>query len=296
MKRVAGIVLLILLFHFPSNCQIRIIEGNRATYDGSGGGPFNLGEEIFRYRVICGRYPNNKGELLDFLLDKRRLNSVDSVFVDYIIMQNKVLAKEINRRENKLTVSGDTCTFYIAKTECTIQCIGGVAELQKYDSEAFHFWAGSQCYDKKGKYLWQLEVESPYLPSAVEDLNTRFIYVVTTKPKRSEGYNNEVVMIGSPRMQPVFVQVTMTKNGVFSYDLSSLEGIQLYFQAFEEQLTPTNTTGPITIEEAFDPDYFSLIKDHMTEFMDEHNDVDCLKLWELILFNQRPNKPITEWN
>ena len=290
MKRIAGLVLLIILFSFPSNAQIRVIEGDGTVYDGSGGGPFNLGEEIFRYRAICGRYPNTKRELLDFLLDKRRIESVDSVFLDYILMQNKVLAKEIKRHANKLTVSGDTCTFFIAKTKCTIQCMGGVAELQKYDSDQFQFWAGPQCYDKKGKYLWSLDVDTSFLPSAVEDLTKRYTYIVTMAPRHYEDcYENiDEIMIRSPRVRPVFVPVTMTRNGIFSYDLSSLEDIQLYYQTYGEQLIPTNTIGPITKQEAFDLDYFSEIKGYMKEYMDRHDDVNRISLWVRVLFRQRP--------
>ena len=175
--------------------------------------------------------------------------------------------------------------------------MGGVAELQKYDSDQFQFWAGSQCYDKNGEYLWSLDVDAPFLLTAVEDLTKRYNYIVTMAPRHYEDcYENsdEYVMIKSPRMRPVFVPVTMNRSGMFSYDLSSLEGIQLYFQTYGEQFIPTNTIGPITIQEAFDLNYFSVLEGHMKEFMETHDEVERISLWEMVLFKQRPHKPVTE--
>lgn len=298
MKRVLLVALLLVSFCLPSIGQIRVIDEKGKVYDGFGGGPFNLGEELFRYRVINGRYPDDKRRLLDFILDKDRYESIDSVYLDYFITQNKLYTKVIRNRKNKLTVSGDTCLFYIAKERCTIQCIGGVAELQKYDSDQFHFWNFSRCYDKNGKYLWTFGKESPSLPSVVNELKTQFGYIVTMEPRHfydsyeSDYDRDEIVLeneFRKPWTAPVLVPITMTRCGAFSYDLSCLEGIQLYYQVYGDSFVPTNTIGPITIKDAFDPYYFDAIKSYMKDYMDEHEEVDSMVLWELVLFNNPPD-------
>ena len=66
MRRFFLSVLLLSAFCFPSFGQIRFIDENGEVYGVFGGDP---GEEIFRYRVIYGRYPKDKKELLDFILE-----------------------------------------------------------------------------------------------------------------------------------------------------------------------------------------------------------------------------------
>lgn len=293
MKRVISIILLMTAFCLSSFGQIFIIDKQGKVYDGAGG-PLNLGEELFLYKDIIGRYPNDKDALLDFILDKDRYNSVDSVHLDYYKTQQQFYIKTIKKHRNKLTTAGDTCSFYIAKERYTIQCTGGVAQLQNYDSDMFRAWRRSNFYDKNGKYLWTLVDESPSLPSAIKDLGTRFRYVVTMEPKFH--YNSEKIDFDEDEMMyevlpsnaRVFVPVTMTRSGAFRYDLSCLEGIQMYYQIYEEPLKRTSIIGPITIEDAIDPDYFDAIKVYMKSFLDQHEEVDRMELWELILFNNPP--------
>ena len=176
MRRFFLSVLLLSAFCFPSFGQIRFIDENGEV---CGVLSPNLGDDIFRHRVIYGRYPKDKNELLDFILDKERYEHIDSADLDYFNTQKKAFAKLVKKRRNKLTVSGDTCTFYIADRRWTYRCIGGLAELQKEDYRAFQFWNFALSYDRNGKVLLSLRDESPSLPRAVDNLKTRFGYIVT---------------------------------------------------------------------------------------------------------------------
>ena len=276
MRRFFLSVLLLSAFCFPSFGQIRFIDENGEVYGVFGGDP---GEEIFRYRVIYGRYPKDKKELLDFILDKERYEHIDGADLDYFNTQKKAFAKLVKKRRNKLTVSGDTCTFYIADRRWTYQCIGGLAELQKEDYWAFQFWNFALSYDRNGKVLWSLRDESPSLPKAVDNLKTRFGYIVTAD------WDDPILDAR------VMIPVTMTRNGAFTYDLSCLEGLQLYYQEYGKRRDSTNRIGSITIEEAIDPDYIDTLKAYMTDYLNQHEEVYTMKLWELVLFNNPPESP-----
>ena len=294
MKKFVLLVLMLSAFCLPSKGQIRVIDEDGKTYDGAGGGPFNFGEELFRFRVIYGRYPNDKKELLDFILDKDRYEHVDSVYLDSFNIEQKAFAKLVKKRRNKLTVSGDTCSFYVPKDRFTFQCIGGVAELQNYDTNQFQFWAGPMFYDKNGKYLRGMDDGSSYLPLAFNDLKKRFGYVVTMEPRKyyesyKYDYDEDDIIVFEEIWTPaVKVPFSMTRSGSFSYDLTCLEGIQMNYQVYGDELLRTSTIGPITLEEAFDPDYFDIIEAYMKDFLAQHEEVDRLELWEPILFKNLP--------
>ena len=281
MKKFFLLVLLLSAFCSPSFAQIRFIDENGEVYDGFSGGIVSLDEEIFLYRVIYGRYPKDKKELHDFCLDKNRYHDFadDIGILKQIEMKHKAYSKLTKARRNKLTVSGDTCTFYIAKWRGTYQLIGGLAELQKEDYRAFRNFACARFYDRDGEVLWSLCGESPSLPSAVDNLKTRFGYIVTT-----DGDDKNWPILDAPMMFPV----TMTRDGTFTYDLSCLEGVQLYYQQYGKRWDSTNRIGPVTIEEAFDQDYIDTIKAYMTDYLDQHEEVYTMKLWELVLFNNPP--------
>lgn len=281
MKKIFLLVLLLSAFCLPSFGQIRFIDENGEVY--SAGGIVNLGEEIFLYRVIYGRYPKDKKELHDFCLDNNRYDAADSIgFLDQIELRRKVYSKWTKARRNKLTVSGDTCTFYIANERCAYQCIGGLAELQKEDYREFRNYAFARSYDRDGKVLWSLCGESPSLPGAVDNLKTRFSYIVTA---------NGDDVIWEILDAPVMIPLTMTRDGAFTYNLSCLEGFPLYYQEYGKRFDSTNRIGPITIEEAIDQDYIDTIKAYMTDYLSRHEEVYTMKLWEMVLFNNPPESP-----
>ena len=70
MKRFVVIALLLYSVCLPSFGQIREIYDDGKIFDHSGGGFFiSLGEAMFSYRVVYGRYPNEKRILLDYFLE-----------------------------------------------------------------------------------------------------------------------------------------------------------------------------------------------------------------------------------
>ncbi|SKC36454.1 hypothetical protein SAMN06298214_0017 [Bacteroidales bacterium WCE2004] len=87
------------------------------------------------------------------------------------------------------------------------------------------------------------------------------------------------------------IPLTMTRDGAFTYDLSCLEGLPLYYQEYGKRHDSTNRIGPITIEEAIDPDYIDTIKAYMTDYLSRHEEVYTMKLWEMVLFNNPPESP-----
>ena len=299
MKRVLLIVLLILSCCLPSAGQIFVIDEQGKVYSDAVVGPFDLGEEIFRYRVINGRYPDDKKALLDFIMDKERVDGEDSVALSYFDERNRVFSKLVKERRNKLTVSGDTCSFYVAEDRYTFRCIGGVAGLQKYDTDEFRMWTGSRFYDKNGKFLWSLGDESPSLPRAINNLKKRFGYIVTMEPRSlydspllNDDKDDMPKALTRPWTPPVMIPFTMTRNGDFSYDLSGLEGIDLQYNIYGKRLNPENTIGPITLAEAIDPDYIDTVKAHMQGLLDKHKEVDRICLWELVLLKHPPVEPL----
>jgi hypothetical protein len=280
MKNVAIAVISFFLFCIPSIGQIRVIDETGRTYIAFGG-IANIAEEIFLFRDIYGQYPKDKKILLDFILNKERYNSIDDFsYLNQIRIKRKALTRLLKNRKNRLTVSCDTCFFYIAKTGTTIQCIGGVANLQSSDSYLFRHWTFSRFYDKDGNYLQALGSESPFMP---QDINKRFDKVVTTEPKSLDEHDIVVHKWSTP---PVLIPIIMTRSGLFSYDVSCLNGLQLFYQEFGKPFNPDNTIGPISIEEAIDVEYLDAMKSYLNDFMEKHEEVDSLKLWELVLFNK----------
>ena len=279
MKNILSIVILMFIVSLPSIGQISVLnETGRAFY--SYGGIANIAEELFLYRDIYGEYPKNKNILLDFILSEERYDSTDSLlFLDQISIRKKTLTKLLKNHKNKLTISRDTCSFYIAKKKTTIFCYGGVAELQKSDSYMFRRWAFSRFFDKNGHCLRSLGSESPFMP---RDITKGFSAVVTTELRSI--FEREII-VNQRLTTPVLIPITMTRDGVFSYDISSLKDFHLFYQEPGKPFMSENTIGPIAIEDALDSDYLHAMKAYLTDYMDKHEEVDSMRLWELILFN-----------
>ena len=203
-----------------------------------------------------------------------------------------MVTKQIKNWRNKYTVSGDTGTFYVAKDKCTIQCIGGAAEMQIYDNGGFRGWSRSRFYDKDGKCLWSLCSESPMMPV---DVNRQFRYVVTLNPHEEDDPEAEVIVKeesidGSLRFSPFFVPITVTRNGEISFnkEMSRLVGTRLYYQEYGKQISLKSAIGTITLKEAIDPARLDAIKAYMKVYFDEHEEVERAELWEMLMFNNPP--------
>ena len=82
MKRVLLSVMLLSAFCLPSNGQIREIFDNGEIVEYYGGLVFEtLGESIYSYRFVYGRYPEDKQALLDFQRDQSKVEAKeDEVF------------------------------------------------------------------------------------------------------------------------------------------------------------------------------------------------------------------------
>ena len=317
MKKVLSVFLLIMAFCLPSMGQIREIFDSGESVDYTGGLVFEtLGESIYSYRFVYGRYPEDKQALLDFQRDRSKIEAKDdelfrggilnlfiggeyydfSRFTSLLAMRDSLIAVDLNDPENVLTVSGDTCTFSYAKATResyyyafdenfsdfklrAIQCIGGPEVLQKKDYRSFRQHIRTLAFDKNGKCLWPLCSEAPYLSREVD---WEFRYVVSRDP------GNYADGSGYSLARPVLIPFTITRSGILSYDVSCLDGLQLYCRAFRDLNSTADSEGTITIEEALDPDYREAIKTYTKTFFDEHEEVDRMELWELVLFNNPP--------
>ena len=137
---------------------------------------------------------------------------------------------------------------------------------------------GSSFYDKEGRPLWSLSGEAPMMP---REVNRQFRYVVTMKSLHEGEASEDWTSF-------VFIPITMTRSGAIRYDLSCLEGIQLFFQELGTSHESTNILGTISAEEAIDPDRLDAVKAYLKSFLDQHEEVDSIKTWELVLFNNPP--------
>ncbi len=311
MKRVISIILLMTVFCLPSFGQIREIFDDGEVVEGYGGDLiFSLGEAMLSYRIVYGQYPDNKRVLLDYFLEVSKDEydhfKTDSTIIRMLAERDSILTVDLNAPENGLTVTGDTCTFSYARAtrEITflpelddtvgveivrklsaVQCIGGLAELQVIDYDRFRLWRRSRFYDKDGKCLWSLCSESPFMP---RDVNRQFRYVVTMDPYEED--DSEMVFIVMEDFSPVFVPITITRSGMIGYgnDILRLEGVQLYYQELGKPFSSDSAIGTITLKEALDPDHLNAIKTYTKSYFDEHEEVDRMELWELILFNNPP--------
>ena len=287
MSRVYLIALLILMFNLPSFGQILIIHDNGETHDLSGG----VGELIFLYRNIYGHYPSDKNILYDFLMERsdyvHEVYNLDSLITNYFALRDSAIVEQIKDSQNVYKVSGDTCSFFIAKYDCTVRCIGGTNELQKYDYDRFRSWTRSHFFDRNGKFLWQLSSTSPSIP---REVNLRFRYVVTMEPRILHEDRHEIYPINWEwETEPVLLSITITRSGALSYKFPRLEGVQLYYQELGKPFLLENALGKIRIEDAINPDHLDAIKVYMKSFLDQHEEVDRMELWELVLFKNPPD-------
>ena len=319
MRRVLYVFILIMAFCLPSNGQIREIFDNGEIVEYNGGLIFEtLGESIYSYRFVYGRYPEDKQALLDFQLDRAKVEAKekvllrgllldlfsgdvefeyldDSLHTSLLAKRDRLIAVDLNDPENVLTVIGDTCTFTYAKATResyyfglddpipgvklrAIQCIGGPADLQKKDYRSFRQHIHTLAYDKNGKWLWQLCSDAPYSP---REVSWKYNFVVSRDPG---DYPDGDGVYGLAR--PVLIPFTITRSGALSYDVSCLDGMQLYYRT--EVNSTADSIDTIAIEDAIDPEYLDALKTYTKVIFDEHEEVDRVKLWELVWFNNLP--------
>ena len=309
-------------FCLPSNGQIREILDDGEVLEYYSGMVFEtLGESIYSYRFIYGRYPEDKQTLLNFHLEKAKVEehvlfrgllldfengSVefeeddDSDYTALLAKRDSLITVDLNDPENVLTVSGDTCTFTYAKATRelfyygfdesvsdfklrAIQCIGGPEDLQKKDYLPFRQHIRTLVYDKDGKCLLPLCSDAPYAP---REVSWKYNYVVSRDPAE---YHEGGGVYSLAR--PVLIPFTITRSGALSYDVSCLDGMQLYYR--KDVSSTGDSIDAIKIEDAIDPEYLDALKTYTKVIFDEHEEVDCVKLWELVWFNNLPKKYIS---
>ena len=317
MKKVGLLVLMLSAFCLPSMGQIRNIYEDGEIVEGYDSGMFlSLGEAMFSYRLMYGRYPGDKKVLIDYFLEiSKDEYEYYKEAIDILAERDSIYTVDLTAPENVLVVSGDTCTFSYAKPMrehtfidldgtvtvkklSAVQCIGGPMEQQMNDCWSFRAWSRSHAYDKDGKCILSLLSESPMMP---REVNRQFRYVVTLNPYE-EGYPEEEFIVieetidGSWRYSPLFVPITITRSGAIGYgkDMSRLEGVQLYYQELGKPFSAESAIGTIKLEEALDPDHLDAIKAYMKDYFDEHEEVERVELWELVLFKNPPR--ITDGN
>ena len=305
MKKVLSVFLLIMAFCLPSNGQIREIFDNGEIVEYYGGLIFEtLGESIYSYRFVYGRYPEDKQALLDFQRDRAKVEAKekvllrgllldlfsgdvefeyldDSLHTSLLAKRDSLIAVDLNDPENVLTVIGDTCTFTYAKATResyyfglddpipgvklrAIQCIGGPADLQKKDYRSFRQHIHTLAYDKNGKWLWQLCSDAPYSP---REVSWKYNFVVSRDPG---DYPDGDGVYGLAR--PVLIPFTITRSGALSYDVSCLDGMRLYYRT--EVNSTADSIDTIAIEDAIDPEYLDALKTYTKVIFDEHEEVD----------------------
>ena len=309
-------------FCLPSNGQIREILDDGEVLEYYSGMVFEtLGESMYSYRFIYGRYPEDKQTLLNFHLEKAKVEehvlfrgllldfengSVefeeddDSDYTALLAKRDSLITVDLNDPENVLTVSGDTCTFTYAKATRelfyygfdesvsdfklrAIQCIGGPEDLQKKDYLPFRQHIRTLVYDKDGKCLLPLCSDAPYAP---REVSWKYNYVVSRDPAE---YHEGGGVYSLAR--PVLIPFTITRSGALSYDVSCLDGMQLYYR--KDVSSTGDSIDAIKIEDAIDPEYLDALKTYTKVIFDEHEEVDCVKLWELVWFNNLPKKYIS---
>ena len=242
-----------------------------------------------------------RGLLLDFENGSVEFEEDDdSDYTTLLAKRDSLITVDLNNPENVLTVSGDTCTFTYAKATRelfyygfdesvsdfklrAIQCIGGPEDLQKKDYLPFRQHIRTLVYDKDGKCLLPLCSDAPYAP---REVSWKYNYVVSRDPAE---YHEGGGVYSLAR--PVLIPFTITRSGALSYDVSCLDGMQLYYR--KDVSSTGDSIDAIKIEDAIDPEYLDALKTYTKVIFDEHEEVDCVKLWELVWFNNLPKKYIS---
>ena len=289
MRRVF-ILFLITLICTPSFGQIlfKSKEGNPSQ---SYYGESPIERLLFRYRALYDRYPNNKQELL--CLHKEEMNyygRTDTIDNSYFSDEQVICLLKDWR--TKLSVRGDTCNLYIGKYAWTIKCIGGVSDMQSCDYSAFRSWIQIRCFDNKGKIIHSL---SHHAPSLDDTIRSRFVYRLVIKgnfskeekPSHGDEHIEEEFLM--PFFSPVMIPFSMSRSGKFCYDLSKVNGWLFYYEK-PNSSTSRKPLGVIALEDAIDQEYINAIRSHLEEFLRQHPEVETIKTWEYLLFNDPPKE------
>ena len=81
----------------------------------------------------------------------------------------------------------------------------------------------------------------------------------------------------------------MSRSGKFCYDLSKVNGWLFYYEE-PNSSTSRKPLGVIALEDAIDQEYINAIRSHLEEFLRQHPEVETIKTWEYLLFNDPPKE------
>ena len=171
----------------------------------------------------------------------------------------------------------------------TYKFVGGPIDIQT-DYRRFTQTVFVRCFDKDGKRLRHLQSRAPFLDTCIR---RQFQYCIVfdaidqdKSPDDSIGLF--VRSINQGRYPQVMMPVSLNRSGAFSYDLSHIQGWTLYYRDNPSSIYGNN--GSIKLEDAIDQEYINAIRSHLEEFLRQHPEVETIKTWEYLLFNDPPKE------
>ena len=280
-----------------------------------------IGSLINSFRIIYDRYPSGNEELLQFLLDNRDYITFDPFGFN---VKDKTICKIINNKSNTLSTTGDSCYFFIKKLKVsyggrdslqdyseekmntivgrlkkvaacrlgsryrsverirnvTYKFVGGPADYQSSDYQVFLAVTKMRCFDENGTFVGYLYQNAPSLDF---DNQRKFRYRVVFEGDFAKDTTSSRQITYYP---PVMIPITMNRSGKFIYDLSHVKGWHFYYRDYPSSIH--GVLGDIKLEDAIDQDYINTIKSHLTEFLKQHPEVETIKTWEYLMFNNVP--------
>ena len=287
---------------YGQKCRIILEDGTVDTeYDPSWP---PIGGMISSFRIIYDRYPISKDELLRFLVEHRDHN----LFYPYgLNVKDKTMYRIVKNRKNMLLTRGDSCSFFVKNLNrkipdgdrldnrsgvyyrhtkgvrnITYKFVGGPADYQSSDYQVFLAVTKMRCFDENGTFVGYLYQNAPTLDF---DNQRKFRYRVVFEGDFAKDTTSSRQITYYP---PVMIPITMNRSGKFIYDLSHVKGWHFYYRDYPSSIH--GVLGDIKLEDAIDQDYINTIKSHLTEFLKQHPEVETIKTWEYLLFNDPPKE------
>ena len=296
---------------YGQKCRIILEDGTVDTeYDPSWP---PIGGMISSFRIIHDRYPISKDELLRFLVEHRDHN----LFYPYgLNVKDKTMYRIVKNRKNTLLSRGDSCLFFVKNLNrkipygarisrnlrgdrldnrsgvyyrhtkgvknITYKFVGGPFYNQASNYSYFRFTSRIRCLDEYGALIWNLYLEAPSLDSIVRK---QFDYLVAFEGNFAQ--SSDMPVRRWTYYPALMIPFFMNRSGEFNYDLSNVKDWHFYYRCPESAL---KVLGSIKLEDAIDQEYINAIRSHLEEFLRQHPEVETIKTWEYLLFNNPPKE------
>ena len=289
-----------------------------------------VGGLISHFRCVYDRYPSSKKELLLFHKEESRFNHYElyrpfatnrelrriirnrnnvlqvfgdscSFFIKNLRMVYSGRASILDQPEEIIDSTGGNMIVRPASyrpdrryryskryRNVTYSFVGGPADLQPYDYVLFLWSTKIRCFDKHGRIIYPLIFDSPALDSCVR---RTFRYCVAFDGGFAKSNNPGLITgksFNGPYYPELMIPITMNRSGEFYYDLSHVKGWHFYYRDYPSSIH--GVLGDIKLEDAIEQDYINAIKSHLTEFLKQHPEVETIKTWEYLLFNDPPKE------